>query len=175
MNNEIIKDLEYILNNIDKCIIVSAFSCLGKTYLGKKYDSVLDLEASSYKWIYYDKELEKDIEKRKGVKDRIINPEYPANYIKAIKDNIDKFKVILITPELAIREILSNNNIKYYYAFPNDSKFVTERALLRGNNENFAFGLEKSYVTWAPKENENILIVNKDLYLEDVLKYNNII
>ncbi len=175
MDKEVFKDIEYIKNNIDECVIVSAFSCLGKTYLGKKYDVCLDLEASSYKWIYNDKELEKDIEKRKGVKDRTINPKYPANYIKAIKENINKFKVILITPELAIRELLSNNNIKYYYAFPKNSSFVVDRAFKRGNNDKFSYGLNGSFKTWAPQDNEEILIVNENEYLEDVLKSNNII
>ena len=36
---------------INKSIIISAFSCLGKTYLGQNYKDILDLEASLYKWI----------------------------------------------------------------------------------------------------------------------------
>ena len=37
------------IEKINKSIIISAFSCLGKTYLGQNYKDILDLEASLYK------------------------------------------------------------------------------------------------------------------------------
>ncbi len=166
MEDKVDKYLNYISNNIGNCKIISCFSCLGKTYLGNKYNNILDLEASFYKWIYNDKIIANDVEKRKGITDRIQNPDYPQNYFKAICENINDYAIIAITPELKIREILSKYNIGYFYAFPNNSKFVVNRAFKRGNNEYFALGLKKSYKSWYPKENE---------YLEDVLKQNNII
>lgn len=155
--------------------MVSSFSCLGKIYVVNKYNNVLDLEASWYKWIYNDDIIAKDVEKRKGVTDRIVNPDYPTNYFKSIAENISKYDIILITPELYIRELLHKYNIKYYYAFPTDSKFVIDRAFSRGNNEHFAFGLEKSYKNWFPKSYESILWINENEYLEDILKGKNII
>lgn len=155
--------------------IISSFSCLGKTYLGEKYQNALDLEASHYKWIYHDKELAKDVEKRKGITDRIINPEYPENYLTALSENMNKYSVILITPEKVIREILTQKGISYFVAWPTNSEFVSKRAIDRGNNEHFAEGLKKSYKIWYPEEKEKVIWVSENEYLEDVLKKNGII
>ena len=158
------------MNKNGKCVIVSAFSCLGKTYLGNKYKDILDLEASHYKWIYNDKELAKDVEKRKGIKDRLLNPDYPDNYINAIIENIDKYKIILITPEKMIRNILVQKNLSYFIAYPTTPEFVKKRALQRGNNIAFALGLEKSYQKWYPDKLENVLWVKDNEYLENLIE-----
>lgn len=173
MNNNI--ELEKSIENNRKCIIISAFSCLGKTYLGQNYKNILDLEASLYKWIYFDKELSKEIEKRKGIKDRIVNPNWPENYLSALRKSMLKYKVILITPEKKIREILLDMGISYLLAYPTNPDFVADRAIKRGNNDNFAQGLKQSFVQWYPDENEDILWIDENNYLEDILKRKNII
>ncbi len=150
-----------------KGIIISAFSALGKTYLGNKNPNILDFEASYYKWIYADKELAKDVEKRKGV---IVNPKYPENYLKDLEQKIKQYDIILITPEKNIREILQERKVDYYLAYPKKPDFVIQRALKRGNNIYFSKGLEKSYQKWYPEENEKVLWVTENEYLEDVLK-----
>ncbi len=155
--------------------IISVFSCLGKTYLASKYENILDLEASHYKWIYNDKELAMDVEKRKGVTDRIINPEYPKNYLEAIAQNIDKYDIVLITPEKMIRNILREKNIDYLLVYPENPEFVMERAIKRGNNMHFANSLKISYKKWYPDKNEKMLIVKDNEYLEEVLKINEFI
>lgn len=152
-----------------KSLIISAFSALGKTYLGNKNPNVLDFEASFYKWIYKDKNLAKDVEKRKGVTDRIQNPEYPENYLRDLEENRKQYDVILITPEKKIREILQQRGMKYLVAYPTKPDFVVERAIKRGNNMYFSKGLEKSYREWYPDEKEKVLWVEEDEYLEDVL------
>lgn len=163
------------MEDYKKAIIISGFSCLGKTYLGKKYKNVLDLEASDYKWIYYDKELAKDIEKRKGVKDRKLNPDYPENYLSALLENMNNYKIILITPEKGIREELMQRCIPYLVAYPTNPEFLVDRAIERGNNLHFAQGLKKSYIQWYPEEKEKVLWVKENEYLEDTLTKENII
>ncbi len=94
-------------------MIISAFSTLGKTYLGNKYpEKVLDFEASFYKWTYDDKELEKDVEKRKGILARRKNAKYPDNYIEGLEKKQKEYKIILITPEREIRDILQHKGIE---------------------------------------------------------------
>lgn len=159
----------------DKCKVISVFSCLGKTYVGNNYDNILDLEASDYKWIYNDKKLAKNVEKRKGVTDRILNPEYPGNYLKVIHSNLDKYDVILITPEKMIRDILRQREIDYFVLYPQNPEFVMKRAIKRGNNMHFANSLKTSYLKWYPSESENVLILKEDEYLEDILKKNKFI
>lgn len=167
-------------NNVEfktetKGIIISAFSCLGKSYLGQKYGKVLDLEASSYKWIYFDKELAKDIEKRKGVKDRIVNYDWPENYLSALAENLLKYRVILITPEKEIRKILLSRGCSYLLAYPTNPDFLVDRAIKRGNNIDFAEGLKRSFTRWYPDKSEKVLWINENEYLEDVLKKHNIL
>ena len=156
-------------NYMKQTIIISAFSTLGKTYLGNKYKNILDFEASSYKWIYNDKEIAKDIEKRKGVTDRIQNPNYPENYLKDLKKYSQNYDILLITLEKEIRNILKQNETEYFIAYPTKTDFTVQRAINRGNNMYFSRGLEKSYKQWYPTKEENILWVKEDEYLEDVL------
>ena len=158
------------IKKINKSIIVSAFSCLGKTYLGKNYKDILDLEASLYKWIYFDEKLAKEIEKRKGIKERKVNPNWPQNYLESLNQNLLKYKVVLITPEKEIRKMLLDNGISYFLAYPTNADFVKDRAIKRGNNFNFAEGLKSSFLHWYPEENENVLWVNENEFLEDILK-----
>lgn len=155
-------------------MIISAFSTLGKTYLGNKNPKVLDFEASFYKWIYHDKELEKDVEKRKGVLDRIQNPQYPENYLEKLQEMQKKYSIVLITPERKIREILQKQGIDYLVAYPKEPGFVVKRAIKRGNNDYFAKGLEKTFKEWFPMEKEKVLWVGEDEYLEEVLIKNNL-
>ena len=73
-----------------KGIIIAAFATCGKTYLGKKYKNVIDLESSSYK---YDNTEIINIppEERKGTIRRK-NPNWPNNYYNAIEYNIPQSK-----------------------------------------------------------------------------------
>jgi len=158
------------IEKINKSIIISAFSCLGKTYLGQNYKDILDLEASLYKWIYFDEDLAKEIEKRKGIKERKVNPKWPQNYLEALNRNLLKYKIVLITPEKEIRKMLFNNGISYFLAYPTNPDFVKDRAIKRGNNFAFAEGLKRSFLHWYPEENENVLWVNENEFLEDILK-----
>ena len=103
-----------------ECLIISSFSCLGKTYASKLNNEILDLEASWYKWIYEDTIIALDEERRKGVSSRSLNPDYPTNYLNAIKENITKYKIIFVTPEKRIRELLKEEKINYIVAYPKD-------------------------------------------------------
>lgn len=157
-----------------KVLIISAFSALGKTYLSRKNKKVLDFEASFYRWLYKDENLAKDVEKRKGVTDRIENPEYPRNYLNDLEEKMKQYDIILITPEKRIREMLQQRKIEYFLAYPTKPDFVVERALKRGNNMAFSKGLEKTFKDWYPSEDEKVLWVEKDEYLEDVLIKNHL-
>ena len=77
-----------------KGTIVCAFATCGKSYLGKKYSNVIDLESSEYK---HDNSDLKDIpvEKRKGTF-RKLNSKWPNNYYKAIIEAQEKYDVVLV-------------------------------------------------------------------------------
>ena len=75
-------------------IIISAFATCGKTYLGKKYKNVIDLESSNYK---HDNTEIINIppEERKGTTRRP-NPNWPNNYYNAIIEAQKKYDIVLV-------------------------------------------------------------------------------
>ena len=78
-----------------KGLIISGFGGVGKTFLAKKYKNVIDLESSPYKYDYSTVN-KKDYEKLKGTENRTLNPNYPQNYIQAIKEAAKKYDVVCV-------------------------------------------------------------------------------
>jgi len=78
-----------------KSIIISGFGGVGKTMLAKKYKNVIDLESSPYKY-FYDNINKNDYEKFKGMKGRKLNPNYPENYVEAIKEATKSYDIVCV-------------------------------------------------------------------------------
>lgn len=92
-------------------LIIRGYPGIGKSYVGKRYDCIVDLESSDYKWIY-DKVINMNKELRKSTPYKHLNSDYPNNYIKKIKSLIGKVKVILIAPDEDIRINNFDNRIE---------------------------------------------------------------
>jgi len=163
-------------NNMKKGIIISGFAGIGKTELGKKYSNIIDLESTSYHWIFNDDTIEKqDYEKKKGINDRVMNPSWPYNYIDCIIDAKSKYDIILITASKEIRLLLEKNDINFIFAFPSIDckKDIIERYKNRNNNEKFINGALDAFDNWSKELNTYkypVMIIKKEQYLEDVLK-----
>lgn len=107
--------------------VISAYPACGKSFLfNNKAVSCLDSDSSKFSWI------EKD-----GVKER--NPEFPANYIKHIKENLGKVDYIFVSSHLAVRQALTDANVDFITVYPEtDAKENwLERMKNRGNDEKF--------------------------------------
>lgn len=165
---------------MSKGIIVAGFGAIGKTTLHEKYKDVIDMESGMYQW---DNVGFEDIpyEKRKGTTDRKKNKEWPQNYFKAILEAQEKYKIVLTSMHWDLLNFFESNNIEYYLAFPSlDSEKVLEkRCYDRGNNKVFTDKLKINLYSWNeiikkyhPKE---LLRIQKNEYLEDVLKNKGII
>lgn len=101
--------------------LIAGFGGIGKTTLAKKYNNVLDLESSNFKYII-DKELEKlSVEKRKGLKTRKLNKDFPKNYYNAIIENLEKYDIVLISMHNEIVKLLKENNIEYLVVYPKEN------------------------------------------------------
>ena len=138
-----------------KGTIISGFPGIGKTTLSKKYpNEVIDMESSKYKWIHLDnKTASLDPELIKGTENRIINPNWPNNYLNDILSNIQQYKYVLISQGDDIRNILDENQIDYMIAFPSTeckSEYL-ERYKSRGNNEKFISLIEENFDSWINK------------------------
>lgn len=121
-------------------MIIMAHAGTGKTTLAKMYpDKVLDFMASPYK--YHSQPSDKciDIEKVKASTMRVRNEKYPANYIEALKENMNSGKVLLISSCVMIRKLLQNEKIPYILCYPQrDAKdLYCKRYIDRGNTNDF--------------------------------------
>jgi len=158
-----------------KGIIISGSAGVGKTTVGKKYKNVIDLDCSDYKWIYKDNDIKNmEKEKRKGIKNRIVNPKWPLNYIKSILENALKYDIVLISQQKELRELLDSKDIDYIVCFPNldcKDEYIS-RYRKRGNNEAFVKIQEQNYDKWvselldSPHEE---IILDKGQYLDNAL------
>lgn len=166
-------------------IIISAFAGVGKTYVGRKYPNVLDLESTYFKW------LENGVahlteEERKGRKDRVLNPLWPQNYINEILKQKDYYDVVLIQlshPRLAneqIFEFFNKNKIEYFIARPKLSgwRWIEERLKQRGNSDEFINQVKENFSIFVEefsKPNYRQIIIDDGKFLEDALLTNKIL
>lgn len=115
-----------------KTRVISAYPCCGKTWayenLKDKY-SILDSDSSKFSWLFDDE----------GVNTHERNPDFPANYIQDIKDNIGKVDYIFVSTHLAVREALEKAGIDFVTVYPKDSakEEWLERMKNRGNYASF--------------------------------------
>lgn len=132
---------------MSKGIVIAGFAGVGKTTLSKKYKNVIDIESSPYKWDYSGVDTS-NLEKLKGINDRKENPDFPQNYIDAIKDAQTKYDIVLvwIHPE-EILPYYDINNIDYYLCFPTKEalKEYENRFIGRGNNRKYIDKVLGSY------------------------------
>ena len=161
-----------------KGIIISAFATCGKTYLGKKYKNVIDLESSNYK--FDNSELINiPTEERKGTP-RKLNPNWPINYYKAIVEATDKYDVVLVQLKPEHFDYFDKHNIKYSIAYPNLNNFDEVKSLCieRNNNEDFIIRLKEVFKPYyedsIKRDYEKLYILNDHKTLEDCLLEDNI-
>lgn len=102
-------------------IIFSVFPACGKTYLyehQEDYDlKILDSDSSQFSWIERPVIFKTDsYQYEKTVKIR--NPDFPANYIKHIKENIGKYDYIFVSSHASVREALDDAGIDFTIVYP---------------------------------------------------------
>lgn len=160
-------------------MIISAFAGVGKSYVGKKYASVLDLESTYFKWLE-DNVQGLSEEERKGKVDRKLNPEWPQNYIDEIVKQSKIYEIVLIQlshPRLAneqIFEYFDSHGIEYYVARPNLSGWsdIEKRLRKRGNSDEFICQVKdnfKVFVEEFSKPKYKQIVIKDGEFLEDAL------
>lgn len=117
--------------------IFAVFGGLGKTTLAKKYPNLVsDIEVSGYRYIYNNIQ---DVEKVKGLKNRVKNPEYPNNYLRAIGQAMNKKAVICVVLSAEILTKLERTGFQYEIFYPKKMMRdeILKRVRERGNIEVF--------------------------------------
>lgn len=149
-------------------MIVSAFAGVGKTTLAKKYKGdVIDLESGDFKWLNND-----GTEASKGSR-RGQNPNYPVNYLEAIKKANSQYKVVLISQHEIIRKCLDAVKLDYIIVYPNKNikeEFI-QRYKDRGNNEKFIQLISQEWNNWIDALDKDTthkkIVLNAGQYLSD--------
>lgn len=170
-----IKEYELDIKNskVTKGIIIAGFATIGKSYLGKKYINVIDLESSNYK--HYSDDLNNiPVEERKGI-NREINNEWPMNYYKAIMEAIASYDVVLVQLKPEHFDYFDKHNIRYCIAYPdiNDWQEVLNKCINRGNNDRFIKRLKQVFIPYyedaKKRDYDKFYIIKKGKTLEDDL------
>lgn len=161
-------------------MIISAFPGVGKTTLNKKYENIIDLESSIYKYLF-DKEVsELEIEARKALP-REKNPEYPNNYLKAIKEATKQYDIVLTSCGPDIRNGLKKEKMDFIIVYPGIEckDEYRKRYKSRGNHEKFVNHVMNNFEIWIKNfDNDDTLTkikMTKGETLEDVLIKNKIL
>ena len=118
--------------------IYSVFPACGKTWLYEHQDDyglkILDSDSSMFNWIRIN-----------GMKER--NPEFPKNYIKHIKENLDKADIIFVSSHASVRELLDEEGIDFTIVYPEPSCKAewVGRCFIRDKNGETGCGVEAMY------------------------------
>ncbi len=158
-----------------KALVIAGFAGIGKTTLSKKYSNIIDLESSPYKYDYSNFSPD-EYEKLKGNKTRVKNPDFPNNYIEAIKEAQKKYDVVFVFLDVyKMLDLYEQNGIDYVLCLPDEEslqKNYLERFKARGNSDEFA----ESTINWWYTCNENLknnthkkIVLSGDKTLEDYL------
>ena len=158
-------------------LLIGGFKAIGKSTLSKKYDNVIDLESTEYEYIIDDNLSKISVEQRKGLKNRVKNPDYPLNYYNKIMSCLNQNYIVLFATKPEIVDLLHKNNVNYYVVWPEEDMLdeIIERSKNRGNNEDFISKITSVYFRDYPRENDSVIWLKRGQYLEDILIENNII
>ena len=154
-------------------MIVAAFAGTGKTYFAKNHpDIAVDMVLMPYKY-KIDPEAQYD-ESSKANPNLEWNPEWPFNYIEAIK-KLPSDKIILIPSDSRVLNLLENEKIPYLLCYPKRKakKAYRKRYIKRGNSQDFLsifIGAWKSFMDTLREDTYGKhIILRPKQYLSDVL------
>lgn len=110
--------------------IISAFPCSGKSHACRELSSdftMIDSDSSEFSWI----------KNPDGTNSNVRNPEFPANYMDHIQDNIGKVDFIFVSSHKNVRMAMHLCHIPYVLVMPNDRMKceIIGRMYLRGDSD----------------------------------------
>ena len=172
-------------------IVISAFGGLGKSLFARKYPSLaIDLEAVPYKYHYtHPRHLEalpnSEHEGLKGITERSTNPNFPDNYVEAIKHSLGHYALVFIVLSPETLALLERDRIAYSIVYPDETLAdeLLERMRARGNDEHFIEKIRSTLATTTEKgmlrahfHPEQFFTLGHQQHLEDLIarQYHNL-
>ncbi len=128
---------------MEQKILVLAYPGSGKTYLADHYKNVSDFEFQHYRYDYGEyKHL--PLEQLKGRTEiRTNNPDWPNNFFKALDNELQKGRIVLVPFATSLLEVLdyleASSGVRIIFAIQNKNSFeeLAESFKNRGNSEEF--------------------------------------
>lgn len=156
-----------------KTKVMSVFAGLGKTTVGNKYANICDLTSSKFRFDYSNID-DDDYEKMKYDNTRIVNKDWPSNYIKVLREAIKEYDLVLVPSNEDIRDLLKENAIEFSFVLPSmDSKdMLINRYKMRGNSDVMINEVLSYFDNWSRDQSDYdypIYILDKEHTLEDLL------
>lgn len=148
--------IDFILKKIKGDLntkVISAFPSMGKTYFCKHNTdlTVLDSDSSKFSWV------------SEGVR----HPDFPANYIQHIKENIGKADIIFVISHKQVRDALKVADIPFLVIYPkkNQKEEVCNRIKNRDGNDKLSSFIEKNWDSFFDEielnsMNTNVLFID---------------
>ena len=115
----------------------------GKTTLAKQHpDKFVDFVSMPYKYILSSDFDENESESCKANFDNVLDPNFPANYLGAIKKKLEECdQVLLVPPDWRLLHLLREEDIPYLICYPENTEEAKEayrkRFVDRGNTDDF--------------------------------------
>ncbi|HEL1549451.1 hypothetical protein [Streptococcus suis] len=162
---------------IPKDTIISGFAGIGKTTASSRFSNVLDLESSFY-FFSLDKGISNtEVERLKGSKSRVLNPNGLDDYIQAILQNKDKYDYVLIAMFPSLLSTLAERGIDVQVVLPHQSDKLeyVRRYETRGNSSDWVSSMESrwdEYLEFNQSHNpfaSTPIVLHKGEYLSNII------
>ncbi len=135
------------------------------------------MESSIYKYDYSSIK-HPNYERLKGNTDRILNENFPQNYIDAIKQAQKEFDIVMVWLNDEVYDVYRKNNIKFCMCYPDKTDFLNNyifRYIARGNSQRWINNVVMNYDNTIDKINhmkEKKIVLHNNQTLEDWLLEN---
>ncbi len=132
--------IEKIKIELNKIRVFVCVPAVGKTYLSKKYENIIDMDIVRAKYKYNENWTEEDCEFYKGNRPGSVRHDTNEYIAKKMDEYLqDDDKILLFAPNPEIVDIIVGKNIPYCLVYHdlNCIEEIKERMRARGNQENF--------------------------------------
>ena len=179
--NSIVIDTDKGEFDINKPMIIAGFPGVGKSMAANLFGTAdtenenfcIDLESSYFHWI-----VDKDGNKH-------LHPEWPANYINAIKmllfetrglEKYKNLKYVCISTHKDVLNALSDQEIEFCIVAPLSKENTIDRYKRRGSSEEFIQKLDENWdIFMNDLDSYNMPVIKTDEYLYDILRDNRLV